>query len=50
VESVLIDQTLLTHEIVWFGAGSTRHMAALAPADLVRVARARPIDAVANYP
>jgi Cys-tRNA(Pro) deacylase len=50
VESVLIDQNLLTHEIVWFGAGSTRHMAALAPADLVRVARARPIDAVANYP
>jgi prolyl-tRNA editing enzyme YbaK/EbsC (Cys-tRNA(Pro) deacylase) len=50
VESGLIDQTLLTHEIVWFGAGSSRHMAALAPSDLVRVARARAIDAVADYP
>jgi Cys-tRNA(Pro) deacylase len=50
VEAVLIDRSLLTHEIVWFGAGSTRHMAALEPADLVRVARARPIDAVADNP
>jgi len=31
---------------VWIGAGSTRHMAALAPADLVRLARAQPLDAV----
>jgi prolyl-tRNA editing enzyme YbaK/EbsC (Cys-tRNA(Pro) deacylase) len=41
VESVLIDRALLLHEIVWVGAGSERHMAALAPADLVRLARAR---------
>jgi Cys-tRNA(Pro) deacylase len=42
VETVLIEQALLGHEVVWIGAGSSRHMAALAPSDLVRLARARP--------
>jgi Cys-tRNA(Pro) deacylase len=46
VAAVLIERTLLAHERVWIGAGSERHMAGLAPADLVRLARARPIDAV----
>lgn len=46
VECVLIDQTLLSHQVVWVGAGSTTHMAALHPGDLVRLARARPMDAV----
>ena len=50
VETVLIERRLLAHEIVWFGAGTSRHMAALAPADLARLARARPIDAVADNP
>lgn len=42
IDTVLIDQTLLGHEVVWIGAGSSRHMAVLAPGDLVRLARARP--------
>jgi prolyl-tRNA editing enzyme YbaK/EbsC (Cys-tRNA(Pro) deacylase) len=46
VERVLIEQTLLGHERVWVGAGSTRHMAGLSPRDLVRLSRAEPIDAV----
>jgi prolyl-tRNA editing enzyme YbaK/EbsC (Cys-tRNA(Pro) deacylase) len=41
IETVLIERALLGHEVVWIGAGSTRHMAALAPADLARLARAR---------
>jgi prolyl-tRNA editing enzyme YbaK/EbsC (Cys-tRNA(Pro) deacylase) len=46
VAQVLIDRTLLPHDLVWIGAGSSRHMAGLAPAELVRLARARAIDAV----
>ena len=46
VELVLIDQGLLAHDTVWIGAGSPTHLAALSPGDLVRLARARPIDAV----
>ncbi len=46
VERVLIDQALLAHDVVWVGAGSTTHLAALSPADLVRLARATPMDAV----
>jgi prolyl-tRNA editing enzyme YbaK/EbsC (Cys-tRNA(Pro) deacylase) len=42
IETVLMEQELLGHEAVWIGAGSSRHMAALAPADLARLARARP--------
>lgn len=45
IQTVLIDRALLVHELVWIGAGSSRHMAALAPTDLVRLARARPVDA-----
>jgi Cys-tRNA(Pro) deacylase len=48
VETVLIERSLLAHETVWIGAGSERHMAALAPADLVRLAKARTVDAVAE--
>lgn len=46
VDRVLADRSLLAHERVWVGAGSGRHLAALAPADLLRVARAEPMDAV----
>ncbi len=42
IETVLIERTLLGHEVVWIGAGSDRHMASLAPSDLARLARARP--------
>jgi Cys-tRNA(Pro) deacylase len=46
VESVFIDRSLLKHRVVWIGAGSERHMAAVSPPDLVRLARAEPMDAV----
>lgn len=46
VDQVLIDRSLLAHELVWIGAGSSRHMAGLTPAELVRLARAQPMDAV----
>ena len=46
VDGVLIDRTLLAQEVVWVGAGSTHHLAALAPSELMRLARARPLDAV----
>lgn len=42
IETVLIEQALLGHDVVWVGAGSSRHMAALSPTDLARLARARP--------
>jgi prolyl-tRNA editing enzyme YbaK/EbsC (Cys-tRNA(Pro) deacylase) len=40
----LIERTLLAHELVWIGAGSDRHMAGLAPADLVRLTNAQVDD------
>lgn len=46
IETVLIERSLLAHEVVWIGAGSSRHMAALAPSDLARLSRARPVDAI----
>jgi Cys-tRNA(Pro) deacylase len=46
IDRVFVERSLLALDRVWIGAGSTRHMAALAPADLVRLARADPLDAV----
>ena len=46
IETVLIARELLQHDVVWVGAGSDRHMAALAPHDLARLARARTADIV----
>ena len=46
IEQVFIDQTLLTQDELWVGAGSPTHLAALRPAELVRLSRARPLDAV----
>jgi prolyl-tRNA editing enzyme YbaK/EbsC (Cys-tRNA(Pro) deacylase) len=48
VETVLMERDLLRHPIVWVGAGSTRHMVGLAPVELGRLARARPMDVVAE--
>jgi prolyl-tRNA editing enzyme YbaK/EbsC (Cys-tRNA(Pro) deacylase) len=48
VERIFVDRVLLRHRVVWIGAGSTRHMAALSPADLVRLAHAEPLDAVSD--
>lgn len=50
IEDVFVDNGLLAHEVVWIGAGSTRHLAAVTPPDLVRLARARVIDAVGENP
>lgn len=46
VDRVFIERSLLTHELVWIGAGSPNHLAALAPAELMRLTRAEPLDAV----
>jgi Cys-tRNA(Pro) deacylase len=50
VALVLLDQTLLAHERVWIGAGSERHLAEIAPAELARLTRARTIDLVERAP
>lgn len=47
VDVVLLEQTVLCHRRVWIGAGSPRHMAGLAPAELQRLAGARAADLVA---
>ena len=46
VDRVLVDRNLLSHELVWIGAGSPSHMAVIAPGDLVRLARAQTMDVV----
>jgi prolyl-tRNA editing enzyme YbaK/EbsC (Cys-tRNA(Pro) deacylase) len=48
VDAVLIEPALLAYDIVWIGAGSSRHLASLSPTDLVRLARARPVDVVSE--
>jgi prolyl-tRNA editing enzyme YbaK/EbsC (Cys-tRNA(Pro) deacylase) len=48
VVAVLLERTLLQHQIVWIGAGSPAHMAMLAPSDLQRLAGARTADLVAR--
>jgi prolyl-tRNA editing enzyme YbaK/EbsC (Cys-tRNA(Pro) deacylase) len=46
VAAVFLDRSLLGHPLVWIGAGSERHMAALAPTELMRLSKAEPMDAV----
>jgi Cys-tRNA(Pro) deacylase len=46
VQRVVAERTLLTHDVVWVGAGSSRHMAAVSPRELLRLARAEPMDVV----
>ena len=46
VDRVFVDRGLLAHKRVWIGAGSPRHMAEIAPGDLIRLSRAQPMDAV----
>lgn len=48
VETVLMDRALLRHTLVWAGAGSERHMVGIAPAELGRLARAKPMDVAAE--
>ncbi|HEY3962756.1 MAG TPA: YbaK/EbsC family protein [Gaiellaceae bacterium] len=46
ISQTLIEPTLLRHDVVWIGAGTHRHMAALAPLELQRLTKARPVDLV----
>src|SRR4051812_48940800 len=46
VERVLVERTLLVHDVVWIGAGSSSHMAGLPPAELLRLSKAEPFDVV----
>ena len=48
VHTVLIEQTLLARAVLWIGAGTPRHMAALAPGDLVKMSRAQSADLVSE--
>jgi len=48
VTLTLFDRAFLRHEVVWIGAGTAAHMAALAPAELARIANARPVDLAAD--
>jgi Cys-tRNA(Pro) deacylase len=48
VSRVLVDRQILVHDRVWIGAGSRNHLATLAPADLVRLSKAEPMDAVSE--
>jgi prolyl-tRNA editing enzyme YbaK/EbsC (Cys-tRNA(Pro) deacylase) len=50
VPMVLVERTLVRHPIVWAGAGSDRHMVALAPRELVRLTRGRVEDLVRDSP
>ena len=44
VDRVLMDRSLLEHRTVWCGAGSARHLAALTPLELQRLAQAETTD------
>lgn len=48
VDRVLIDRRLLVHDRVWVGAGSTSHVAGLAPTELLRLTRAEQLDIAAD--
>ena len=50
VESVLMDKALYRHPVVWAGAGSSHHILGMSPTELGRLARARPMDVVAEQP
>ncbi len=45
---VLMDRALFRHPLVWAGAGSAQHVLGMAPAELARVSRARPLDVSAD--
>jgi len=48
VSTILLERSLLDHKLVWVGAGTESHMAALPPADLVRITNARTFDLTAS--
>ncbi len=46
IDHVVIERTLLSHDEVWIGAGSTRHVAVLPTRELVRLTKAAPADII----
>ena len=48
IDTVLLERGLLRKARVWVGAGSHRHIVGLAPAELVRLSRARAVDVVSH--
>ena len=48
ITQTLIDRSFFAWQEVWIGGGTDRHMAALPPADLARLTRAKPIDLAAR--
>lgn len=44
ISRVLLERMLLAHAVVWVGGGSPRHLVGLGPGELVRLARAEPVD------
>jgi prolyl-tRNA editing enzyme YbaK/EbsC (Cys-tRNA(Pro) deacylase) len=44
VALVLLDRSLLRHELVWAGAGSPNHVVGMAPADVARITGAAAAD------
>ena len=46
VEKIFVDRLLLTQPVVWTGGGSETHLLRLEPAELLRLARAEPMDVV----
>jgi prolyl-tRNA editing enzyme YbaK/EbsC (Cys-tRNA(Pro) deacylase) len=50
VPVVLVERTLLRYGVVWAGAGSDRHMLAIAPPELVRLTKGRIEDVVLESP
>jgi len=50
VHAVFVERTLLSQPLLWVGAGSERHMAAVSPTELLRLSRARPMDVVEQAP
>jgi prolyl-tRNA editing enzyme YbaK/EbsC (Cys-tRNA(Pro) deacylase) len=50
IDAIFVERTLLSQPVLWVGAGSERHMAALSPTELLRLSRARPMDVVEQAP
>jgi prolyl-tRNA editing enzyme YbaK/EbsC (Cys-tRNA(Pro) deacylase) len=45
---VLMDPALFRHPLIWAGAGSPKHVLGMAPTELARLSRARPLDVSAD--
>jgi Cys-tRNA(Pro) deacylase len=48
VTHALMDRSLFMHDVLWIGAGTAAHMAAIAPSELLRLSGARAVDLVTH--